>query len=59
MPKSQSQSQNVTKVVYKPDTQSTDEFTVFVNPAEVIVYVLTLDGDSDVHDSAVQEMEGR
>ncbi|EPQ59158.1 FYSH domain-containing protein [Gloeophyllum trabeum ATCC 11539] len=23
-----------TKVVYKPDTQSTDEFTVIVNPAE-------------------------
>lgn len=28
MPKS------LTKVVYKPDTQSTDEFTVIVNPAE-------------------------
>lgn len=25
----------LTKVVYKPDSQSTDEFTVIVNPAEV------------------------
>lgn len=25
---------SLTKVVYKPDTQSTDEYIVFVNPAE-------------------------
>ncbi|KAF8559171.1 DUF1960-domain-containing protein [Imleria badia] len=51
MPKS------VTKVVYKPDAQST-EFMVMVNPAEVFLCVLRLDGDSDVRDFAVQEMEG-
>ncbi|KAF9226707.1 DUF1960-domain-containing protein [Gyrodon lividus] len=27
-------SKSVTKVVYKPDTQSTDEFIMIVNPAE-------------------------
>ena len=26
---------NVTKVIYKPDSQSTDEFTIIVNPVEV------------------------
>lgn len=38
MPKS------VTKVVYKPDTHSTDEFMIIVNPVEVILYVSMLDG---------------
>lgn len=36
---------NVTKVVYKPDTQSTDEFMIVVNPAEVILCVSMLDGN--------------
>ncbi len=26
---------NVSKVIYKPDSQSTDEFTVIVDPVEV------------------------
>ena len=38
MPKS------VTKVVYKPDTQSTDEYIIIVNPAEVICFAM-LGGD--------------
>jgi hypothetical protein len=26
---------HVSKVIYKPDSQSTDEFTIIVNPVEV------------------------
>jgi len=26
---------NITKIIYKPDTQSTDEFIIIVNPDEV------------------------
>lgn len=52
MPKS------VTKVVYKPDTQSTDEYMIIVNSGEVTVCVLMPDGAiSDLRDVAVQEME--
>lgn len=39
MPKS------VTKVVYKPDTQSTDEYMIIVNPVEVTLCVSMLDDD--------------
>lgn len=31
-------SPTLTKVIFKPDSQSTDEFTVIVNPVEVCGY---------------------
>lgn len=53
MPKS------VTKVVYKPDTQSTEEFMIIVNPVEVILSASISDAAiSNKRDLAVQEMEG-
>lgn len=36
---------NVTKVVYKPDTQSTDEYIIVVNPTEVIFNISMPDDD--------------
>lgn len=50
MPKS------VTKVVYKPDTQSTDEYIIIVNPLEVFVSRCSV-AISDGRGVAVQEME--
>ncbi|KAJ8483338.1 hypothetical protein ONZ45_g14634 [Pleurotus djamor] len=36
---------SVTKVIYKPDTQSTDEYTVLVNPVE---FKKWKDGDTTI-----------
>lgn len=34
----------LTKIIYKPDTQSTDEYTIIVNPEEVRVASPILSG---------------
>ena len=49
---------NVTKVAYKPDTQSTDEYIVIVNADEVSsASPSPMDGDLTI--AAVQALEGR
>ena len=56
---------HVSKVIYKPDSQSTDEFTVIVNPVEVcrplsgISITMTSDTPNRQYKKYVDEDKGK